>query len=111
MVNLASTNNLAAPAMGDSAASQSSLSRYIIVIWLLGAVLLSPVKIFTLPHNLELVDFWVLLALPVLWLSFIFGRQARISLPYTVAMLFILLGSFVSAFAAHNPSKSLIVIL
>lgn len=111
MFKLTSTNNLAAPAVGDSAASQSSLSRYLIMIWLLGTVLLAPVKIFTLPHNIELVDFWVLMALPVLWLSFIFGRHARISLPYTVAMLLILLGSFVSTFAAQHPLRSLIVIL
>jgi hypothetical protein len=80
------------------------------MIWLLGAVLLSPVKILTLPLNLELVDFWILSGLPVLWLSFILGRRARISLPYAFVMLFILLGSFVSTFAAPNPSRSLIVI-
>jgi hypothetical protein len=79
--------------------------------WLVGALLLSPVKIFTFPLNLELVDFWILMALPPLWLSFILGRQTRISLPYTVTMLLILLGSFVSTFAAPNQLRSLIVIL
>src|SRR5574341_1569556 len=111
MVNLTSTNSLAVPANGDSEASHSSLSRHIIMTWLVGALLLSPVKIFTFPLNLELVDFWILMALPVLWLSFILGRQTRISLPYTVTMLLILLGSFVSTFAAPNQLRSLIVIL
>lgn len=80
------------------------------MIWLAGMFLLSPVKIFTLPLNLELVDFWVLSTLPVLLLYLTLGRKGRINLPYTVVLLFILLGSFVSTFAAPNASRGLLVI-
>jgi hypothetical protein len=79
--------------------------------WLLGMLILLPVNIFHFPFNLELVDIWVLMALPVFWLSFLPGHQTRISLPYTFAILFILIGSFASTFAAPNPSMSIIVIL
>jgi O-antigen ligase len=79
--------------------------------WLLGMLILLPVKVFHFPFNLELVDFWILMALPVFWLSFLPGRQTRISLPYTFAVLLILIGSFASTFAAPNPSRSIIVIL
>jgi len=79
--------------------------------WLFGMLILFPVKLFHFPLNLELVDFWILMALPVFWLSFLRARQTKISLPYTLAFLLILIGSFTSIFAAPSPMRSVIVIL
>jgi hypothetical protein len=56
------------------------------------------------------VDYWISMPLPLFWLYFVRGRQI-ISLPYTVAMWFVLLGSLVSTFAAPAPLNGLIVIL
>jgi len=106
-----STGNLANPGRIHFEPSQSALSRHIIITWLMVMLILLPVKIFHFPFNLELVDIWVLMALPVFWLSFFHGGQTRISLPYTIAILFILIGSFASTFAATNPTKSIIVVL
>lgn len=74
-------------------------------------VALSPLKILHFPYNLELVDFWTVMALPILWLYFLQRRQTRISWSYVPAMLLILLGSFISTFVAISPARGLIVIL
>lgn len=92
-------------------AEQSSLSRTIVVMWLMGTVVLLPVKVFSFPLNMELVDFWILWALPIFWVFFILKSQTIISWSYTLAMLFILIGSFISIFAAPNPFKSLVVVV
>lgn len=106
-----STKKLSRPEKTYLETNQSSLSKYIVMIWLYGMLIFLPVKVFHFPSNLELVDLWVVIALPVFWLSFILGRSARISMPYAFAILLILIGSFASTFASSNPSRSLIVIL
>lgn len=111
MVNTRSTNNRSNLAIAKLETSEPTLSRPILMTWLLGMLILFPVKVFHFPLNLELVDFWILMALPIFWLSFFRARHARISLPYTLAFLLILIGSFLSTFAAPNPMRSVIVIL
>lgn len=99
------------PAIVQVEPGGTTLSRNIIMTWLLCMMILLPVKIFHFPFNLELVDFWIVMGLPVFWLSFLSGRQTKISLPYTIAFLFIMIGSFASTFVSPNPSRSIIVIL
>jgi len=96
---------------GDpSEAGQSSLSRRLIMIWLVGTLVLLPVDILSFPLNMNAVDFWILMALPFLWLSFARERYV-ISFPYMIPMWIILLASFASTFAAPAPKNSLVVIL
>lgn len=86
------------------------------MIWLVGTLLLLPLDIIKLPiisfgqTRMILVDCWILMALPVLWLSFSCGSQI-IRLPYAVPMWLIFVASFLSIFAAPSPRDSLIVIL
>lgn len=93
-----------------SEVGQSSLSRYLIMIWLVGTLVLLPVDLIKLPLNMIFVDVWILMALPILWLSFLRGRDV-ISLSYMVAMWIILVASLASALAAPAPKNSLVVIL
>ena len=112
MVYLTATNKQTAPAKDHPERGQSSLSKHIIMIWLLGTLVLLPVKIFAFSLNLELVDFWILMALTIFWLFFILGRQTIIAnSSYAVAMSIILVASLASTFAAPNPMGSLIVVL
>jgi O-antigen ligase len=60
---------------------------------------------------MELVDLWVILAIPFFWLCFLLGRKTKLNLSYTLALILILVGSFTSTIYAANPSKGLIVIL
>ncbi len=80
------------------------------MIWLVGTLALLPVDIIKLPLNMTLVDCWILMGLPVLWLSFSCGSQI-ISWSYAVPMWLIFVASFLSTFAAPAPRNSLIVIL
>jgi hypothetical protein len=80
------------------------------MIWLLGTLVLLPVDLIKLPLNMILVDCWILLGLPILWLSFVRGHHGM-SLSYTIAMWIILVASFASTFAAPAPKNSLVVIL
>lgn len=80
------------------------------MIWLVGTLILLPVDLVKLPLNVILVDCWILMGLPILWLSFVRGHHV-INMSYTVAMWVILLASFASTFAAPEPSNSLVVIL
>jgi hypothetical protein len=105
------TKNLINPAKVQVESGGTTLSRNIIMTWLLCMMILLPVKVFHFPLNLEMVDFWIVMGLPVFWLSFLSGRQTKISLPYTIAFLFILIGSFASTFVSPSPSRSIIVIL
>lgn len=100
---------LTAP-IDPSEAGQSPLSRRLIMIWLAGMLVLLPLDMIKLPLNMTLVDAWILMALPLLWLSFVRGPQI-ISLPYAVPMWLIFVGSFVSTFAAPAPRNSFIVVL
>lgn len=86
------------------------LSNRLILIWLLGTVVLLPVDLIHLPLNMSLVDGWVVMALPMLWLLFM-RRQYPISLTYTVPMWLIFLASFISTLGALAPRNGLIVIL
>lgn len=79
-------------------------------IWLAVMLVLLPLDMIKLPFNVTPVDLWIVMALPVLWLSFARGTQT-ISLSYTVPMWFILVGSFVSTFVAPAPRNSMIVIV
>ncbi len=96
--------------INQSQAAQSSLSRRIMVIWLLGIVILLPLDILKLPLNTTLVDCWILLGLPYFWLSFMRTHHIM-SFSYTAAIWLVLVGSFASTFAAPAPSNSLVVIL
>lgn len=89
---------------------QSTFSGFIKMIWLIGMVLLLPVKISQLPMNLDLMDFWVIMGLPVIWLLFILERHP-IALPYIFAMWLIFVASLISSIAAASISNSLIAIL
>jgi O-antigen ligase len=80
------------------------------MIWLVGTMVLLPLDIIKLPLNMTLVDCWILMALPILWLSFTCGSQS-ISLSYAVPMCLIFVASFLSTFGAPAPRNSLIVIL
>jgi O-antigen ligase len=80
------------------------------MIWLLGMLVLLPLDLIKLPFNTTLVDVWVLMALPIFWLSFVRGRYV-ISLSYAVAMWLIFFASFASTFVAPAPSNSITVIV
>lgn len=96
--------------MGSAEGGQSSLARRLMMIWLVGMLALLPLDLIKLPLNMTLVDVWILMALPLLWLSFVRGPQI-ISLPYAVPMWLIFVASFVSTFAAPAPKNSFIVVL
>jgi len=100
-----------APASDHSEADHSSSSMDFTTLWLLGMLVLLPVKFISFPHNMELVDFWILAALIIFWISFVLGRQSIIVNPYFVAIWLIVVGSLVSTFAARNVSYSLVVLL
>jgi O-antigen ligase len=93
------------------AGNRLSLSKHLVMFWLYLMLIFMPVKIFHLPLNMELVDLWVILALPIFWFSFMLGQPAKISSSYVLAILLILIGSFASAYAATDSSKSIIVVL
>jgi O-antigen ligase len=80
------------------------------MIWLVGTLVLLTVDLISLPLNMNVVDVWILMALPILWLSFARTHHI-ISFPYTIAIWIILLASFASTFAAPAPKNSLVVIL
>jgi hypothetical protein len=88
-----------------------SWSSRLVVIWLAGMVSLLPVKILNLPMNFELVDIWTLGGMPVVLYIYSLRRPRAISLSYAIPMWFVLISSFISAFASHSPTKSTIVIL
>jgi len=80
------------------------------MIWLLGMLVLLPLDFVKLPLNMIPVDVWILMGLPIFWLSFIRGKQI-ISLSYAVPMWLIFVASFMSTFAAPAPRNSIIVVL
>jgi len=93
----------------ESGASQF-FSRFV-VIWLAGTAVFLPVKILNLPFNFELVDFWILMGLPVGLVFYGFRRSRVINIAYAIPMWFILIGSLASTFAAPSVSRSLTIIL
>jgi O-antigen ligase len=90
--------------------AESGLAARGMMLWLSGAIVLLPVRIIELPSNLELVDVWALVGMPLVWAALIHQRKP-FSLAYTVPMYAILIGSMVSTLAAPNPVRSLIVLL
>ena len=70
-VHPAFPKTLAAPARVDSEAGKPPLVRKLTMIWLVGMLVLLPLDTTKLPLNLSFVDCWILVALPVFWLSFI----------------------------------------
>ena len=91
--------------------AQSSFLSSIITIWLVGTVILLPIKILNLPLNFELVDVWIILGLPVALLFFIVRPRQFVGLSYIIPMWLVLLSCFLSSFAAPSPSNSLVVII
>jgi len=100
-----------APVSDHSEADHSSWSTDFTTLWLLGMLVLLPVKFMTFPYHMNLVDFWIVPALLIFWLSFVLGRQSIIVNPYFAAIWLIVVGSLVSTFAARNVSGSLVVLL
>jgi O-antigen ligase len=63
-----------------------------------------------LPLNMALVDCWILLGTPLLWLAFVRGRYV-LSWLYALPMWLIFVASFASIFATPDPTNSLVVLL
>ena len=89
---------------------QSSLSRPILMIWLVGMLILLPVEFFQLPLNVEVADFWILMGLPIVWIFLILERQ-HISLTYAVPIWLVLVATLLGTLAAAKPSSGVIVFL
>ena len=96
--------------IGHPKADQTSWSRNIKIIWVLGMVILLPSDMIKLPLNMTLMDCWIFMGLPIFWLSF-FRKKQVISLSYMVPICLILVGSLASTLAASVPRNSVIVIL
>ena len=88
----------------------SSWSGRVTTIWLAGMFVLLPVEMLKLPFNVTLVDVWVIVGLPLLWLLVPRGEHI-ISLTYLLPMWLILVGSFASTFVAPSPGNGLIVVM
>ncbi len=88
-----------------------SLSSFLIMSWLVGTVVLLPIKIINLPFNFELVDAWILMGFPIAILSFIVRPRQFIGLSYIIPMWFVMMSSFLSSFAAPSATNSLMVII
>ena len=108
--NKVSISNTPVHAQDNGETSQRSLSEYLVMTWLVGMMVLLPLDFGRLPYNMTPVDFWVLMGLPLFWLSVSHGKPV-INLTYVIPMGIILLGSFASIFSAPAPRNSLIVIL
>lgn len=97
------TSSLAASGQGRARVSFGAL-------WLIGSVVLLPFNLIALPMNMDVVDLWVLLGLPVVLLS-LKREGSRVAWPYLVAMWLIFVASLVSSFGTLVPRSSLIVVL
>ena len=89
---------------------ESFLSRHIMMIWLLGTLILLPVRVFEFPFNVEAGDIWILMGLPVMWMLLILERQP-ISFTYAVPIWLVLIATLLGTLAAPEPSNSVIVLL
>jgi hypothetical protein len=94
-----------------SARDSASWKSRLVIVWLAGMIVFLPIKILNLPLNFELVDIWILGGMPIVLYLYSLGRPRIISLSYTLPMWFVLISSFISAFASSSPSRSMIVIL
>jgi O-antigen ligase len=86
-------------------------SSRLIVVWLAGMAAFLPIKILNLPLNFELVDIWILAGMPVALFLYTIRQPRKISLSYVMPMWFVLISSFISAFASPSPLSSTIVIV
>lgn len=93
-----------------SKTSEPLSSKRIFMIWLLGMLALLPMNIVNLPLNMALVDYWNIMAFPILWFFILRGHYS-ISLAYMVPMWIIFTASLVSSFSAADPSNGLIVVV
>ncbi|MEZ4662550.1 MAG: O-antigen ligase family protein [Caldilineaceae bacterium] len=76
----------------------------------MGVMVLLPLDIVKLPLNMTPVDVWIMMGLPLLWLSFLREKQVM-GVLYFIPMLLILIASFVSTFGTPEPRNALVVIL
>jgi hypothetical protein len=97
----------AASAAAQSSSSLSSVLKFLVVIYLVGMLVLSPEQFLALPQNLNSGDLWNVLFLPVCWWYLIHSRQA-LRFPFALGMWLILLGSFLGTFFSFNPLASFI---
>lgn len=91
-------------------ATQSALSRRLAIMWVAGTLVLLPVDFIKLPLNMTLVDCWILLALPAMFLSSVRGTRA-FSFSYAIAMWIVWVASFASTFTAPSQRSGLIDIV
>jgi hypothetical protein len=104
--------NLLVKERADSTESANPLwSSRLIVIWLAGMAAFLPIKLLDIPLNFELVDIWTLGGMPVALYLYSIRRPHKISLSYIIPMWFVLISSFISAFASPSPLSSTIVIV
>lgn len=89
---------------------RADLSGRVMRLWLIGIVVLLPIELAKLPLNVDLADLWIILGLPIVWAFFLAGRRV-IALSYAVPLWLIMLSSIVSAFAAPNPTLSVVTIM
>ena len=95
----------------DPSAQMTSLwSSHITMLWLSGMFFLLPIEMLKLPFNVTLVDLWIILGMPVIWLLVPRGQHV-ISLTYALPMWLILFGSLASILIAPSPINGLIVVL
>lgn len=87
-----------------------TLLKPVVMVWLLVSIVLLPVLRFELPLGMAVIDVWIMLGLPVAWLYLIQGRHP-VRLPYITGWWLIILGTFISTYAAINLGYSLTVLL
>jgi O-antigen ligase len=81
------------------------------MLWLVGTVILLPVKIINLPFNFELVDIWILMGLPVALLYYCVRPRQMISFSYIVPIWLVMVSSFLSSFTSPSATNSLTIII
>jgi O-antigen ligase/polysaccharide polymerase Wzy-like membrane protein len=91
-------------------ADESGLLSWAVKVWLLGTAAVLPVRFLELPGNLELVDAWVMVGLPIAGLHLL-RRRETIGVAYALPLGLIAFGSLISTFGAIAPSNSFIVLL
>jgi len=102
------------PATARSAEVQEARASFIsrvIMVWLVGIVIMLPVKIINLPFNFEMVDAWIVIGLPAAIMFFLFGPRQVVDLSYILPIWLVLMSSFLSSFTAPSAMNSLMVIL
>jgi O-antigen ligase len=89
---------------------ESGRAGWHMMLWLAGTIVVLPVRFFELPADIELVEVWGLIWLPIVW-TYLIRRRKRISLAYGGPMFVILTGSLASTLAAPNQVHSFVVLL